>query len=57
MSWIKDRLKEKSTYLAIFGILSSVFGIVFAPEARDSIVAVVVAIFGGTLFAVKTKKK
>ena len=45
MSWIKDRLKEKSTYIGLSLLLGSC-GVVVAPEYVEIILGGVMAIAG-----------
>lgn len=44
-----NRLKERSTWIGIFGIAST-FGLMqFAPEQKEAIIYLAVALFGGAV--------
>lgn len=55
MEFLKQRLKEKSTWVAIFATIGSVTGYVIAPEYADAITALAVGILSGTAFFTKSK--
>lgn len=46
MDWIKERLSEKSTWLGIFAVASAFCGITFAPEQKDAIIMLSIALLG-----------
>lgn len=56
VEYILERLKEKSTYIGIFTLLSTA-GVVVAPEMWTEIVAVVTSVAGLVLVMVKAEKK
>lgn len=45
VNWIKDRLKEKSTYIGI-SLLLAAFGVAVSPESLEIISMAVVTIVG-----------
>ena len=58
MNWIKDRLKEKSTWAGIATFIINIvvgFGIDITPELQTAILAAVNAIAGVALVATKAK--
>jgi len=58
MEYIKNRLKEKSTWTGIATLLISAaasFGLVIAPELKEAILQAVVAISGVVLIATKAE--
>ena len=55
MSWIKDRLKEKSTYIGLSLLLGSC-GVIVAPEYVEIILGSIMAIAGAAQ-AVKEENK
>ena len=57
MAWIKDRLKEKSSWAAIAGVIGTVTGYIISPEYIDIIASVAILILSGTAFGTKAKKK
>lgn len=55
MKWIIERLKEKSTWIAIFTVLASVGGVTVAPELKEAIISTGLGIV--SLVAILTKEK
>lgn len=53
--WLKDRLKERSTYIGLSLLLGS-FGVTLAPEQLELIAAAVGTISGAILTATKDGK-
>lgn len=56
MSWIIERLQEKSTWAGLLGLISA-FGVYqFAPEQKEAILGAIGAITSAILVFVKEKK-
>ncbi|HJQ58127.1 MAG TPA: hypothetical protein VJ890_14565 [Vineibacter sp.] len=47
LAFVAARLKERSTWLGLFALLSAA-GVMIAPELRDAIIAVAIILAGGT---------
>jgi hypothetical protein len=47
LAFVVARLKERSTWLGLFALLSAA-GVMIAPELRDAIIAIAVILAGGT---------
>jgi hypothetical protein len=56
MNYLKERLKEKSTWSSIFSVAGTILGISIAPEYTEAITIAAIAILGGTAFMTKVKK-
>ena len=57
MNWIIDRLKEKSTWAGLLGLLSA-FGVYqFAPEQKEAILTAIGAITSAVLVFIKEQPK
>lgn len=54
MNWLIDRLKEKSTWLAIF-TFAGLFGIKLEPELRETIINAIIAVAAVAAFVFKEK--
>lgn len=54
MNYILNRLKEKSTLVAIFAVLGGV-GITIGPELQQQLIGIVTAVVGFVLFGLKDK--
>jgi hypothetical protein len=53
MSWLLERFKEPSTYLALFAVGSTFFGIDFTPEQQQSLSQLAIVLLGGGLMVSK----
>jgi hypothetical protein len=56
LKWVLERLKEKTTWIAIITSISTVFGVEFAPEIKEQIIIAGMAIVTAVLFGLKEKK-
>ena len=56
MSWILERLKEKSTWTAILSVAGTLFGVAIKPEYSEAIIATGLAITSLVLILIKEKK-
>lgn len=56
ITWAKERLTEKSTWITIFTAIAGATGYVVAPEYQEIIIQVAAAVLGGTAFIVKETK-
>lgn len=55
MSWLFERLSEKTTWLGLVGILSAV-GVYMSPDLQNQLVALGIAASGVVAVIVKEKK-
>lgn len=53
MQWIIDRLKEKSTWTGIIGLITATGVVVISPEQKEAILAAIGAITSAVLMFVK----
>lgn len=57
MNYIIERLKEKSTWAGIFGIIIALAGPIVSPEQQTALIQAGVAIAGVAAVFVKAEKK
>lgn len=56
MDWLKERLKEKSTYIGLFMVFSAFFGIHLTPEQQNALIFLGMALSGAGWAITKEQK-
>lgn len=57
MTWIIDRLKEKSTWAGIIGLVAATGVVAISPEQKEAILTAIGAITSAVLVFVQEKPK
>ena len=56
LGWVLDRLKEKSTWLALFAGLATILGVELQPELKEAIITAGMAVVSAVAIGVAEQK-